>query len=93
MLRQLHKWISKLKFDAKQTTWGDYAEQNTYLSDERQKKLEFVADFVNRHQPKLVWDLGCNAGDYSEVALQGGTQYVVGWDIDQGALDAGFGQV
>jgi ribosomal protein L11 methylase PrmA len=38
----------------------------------------------------MVWDLGCNVGEYAEVALDAGAGYVVGWDMDQGALDTGF---
>ena len=35
----------------------------------------------------MVWDLGCNTGHYSQVALEAGADYVVGFDFDQGAVD------
>jgi ribosomal protein L11 methylase PrmA len=38
----------------------------------------------------MVWDLGCNAGRYSEVALAAGAEYAVGLDSDPGALDRAF---
>ena len=41
-------------------------------------------------KPKLVWDLGCNTGEYSKIALEAGASYAVGFDCDDGALDLGF---
>ena len=38
-------------------------------------------------KPKLLFDLGCNTGDYSVAALQAGAQYAVGFDFDFGALE------
>lgn len=91
MLRRLHKWISGLTPRNKQpTTWQNYSLENSYGPEEAEAKRAFVRGFIEAEKPARVWDLGCNAGDYSEVALQAGATYVVGWDIDQGALDAGF---
>jgi ribosomal protein L11 methylase PrmA len=38
----------------------------------------------------MLWDLGCNSGDYSKAALDAGAAYAVGFDFDQGALEAAF---
>jgi ribosomal protein L11 methylase PrmA len=91
LLRRLHKWIAGLApRDRRPTVWQNYSLENTYGPEEAEAKRAFVRDFIEAEKPATVWDLGCNAGDYSEVALQSGAQYVVGWDFDQGALDAGF---
>ncbi len=91
MLKQLRNWIAKLDpKDAGKTVWSDYAETHTYASDEEAKKRRFVAEFIDRVKPKTLWDLGCNTGVYAEVALDAGAKYVVGFDSDQGALDAAF---
>ena len=37
--------------------------------------------------PDLLFDLGCNSGDYSVTALDNGAKYVVGFDFDFGALE------
>jgi ribosomal protein L11 methylase PrmA len=34
--------------------------------------------------------LGCNTGEFSETALEGGAKYVVGFDFDHGALEASY---
>lgn len=88
MLTQLRNWIARLHpADSGRTEWGDYAETNTYSSDEEQAKRRFVADFVAADRPATVWDLGCNTGEYSEVALTGGAGRVIGFDADQTALE------
>jgi ribosomal protein L11 methylase PrmA len=38
----------------------------------------------------MIWDIGCNTGDYAKAALEAGAGYAVGFDFDQGALDAAF---
>jgi ribosomal protein L11 methylase PrmA len=91
MLKQLRNWIAKL--DPKhvgRTVWSDYAETHTYGSDEDAKKRRFVSEFIDKVKPKMLWDMGCNTGEYAEVALNAGAEYVVGFDSDQGALDAAF---
>jgi ribosomal protein L11 methylase PrmA len=39
---------------------------------------------------RMVWDIGCNTGDYSVAALQAGARSAIGFDFDQGALDIAF---
>ena len=91
MLRQLRNWISKQKpADTGKTVWGNYAQTHTYASNEAAAKRKFVAEFVEKTKPELVWDLGCNTGEYSNVALDAGANYVVGFDSNQGALEAAF---
>jgi ribosomal protein L11 methylase PrmA len=91
MLTQLRNWIAKLApADTSKTVWGDYDKTHSYSSDEAVAKHKFVADFVSHVKPALLWDLGCNTGEYTETALDAGATYVVGFDFDQGALEAAF---
>lgn len=91
LLRKMCSWISRLEpYDKTPTNWQNYSLENSYSPEEAQAKRKFIWDFVRATEPKMVWDLGCNAGDYAVAALEGGAAYVVGWDIDQGALDAAF---
>jgi ribosomal protein L11 methylase PrmA len=89
MLRNLRAWIAGMRdpFATEGTTWSSYEVENSYLAEEERRKLAFVADFIGRKRPAMVWDLGCNSGLYSETALRAGAQYVVGFDSDHGALD------
>lgn len=89
LLLQLKGWITSLKpKGAKATVWADYADGNTYGDAERKGKRELVSDFASRVQPNLLFDLGCNSGDFSRVALASGAKSVIGYDFDQGALTA-----
>ena len=62
-------------------------ETNSYSSDEEQAKRRFVGEFVAAERPATVWDLGCNTGEYSEVALTSGAGRVIRFDADQTALE------
>lgn len=91
MLRGLRKWIAGLEpADTGKTTWADYAGFNSYGSREAENKRNFIADFCRSLQPDLLWDIGCNTGDYSKVALESGATNIVGFDYDQGALNLAY---
>jgi|KBSMisStaDraftv2_1062788.scaffolds.fasta_scaffold07203_2 ribosomal protein L11 methylase PrmA len=91
MLNGLHSWVSTLEpAETGKTLWQDYATTHSYAADEERLKRQFIDNFVQETRPKLLWDLGCNTGDYAKVALASGAEYVVGFDSDQGALDSCF---
>lgn len=91
ILEGLRKWIIRLEPRERNTTvWQDYARNNSYTPEETQKKREFVKSFAESLPGAIVWDIGCNVGDYASVALEAGVGGVVGFDYDQGALDLAF---
>ncbi len=92
MLAQLRKWIAGLEPAGKdKSLWGEYSDGgHGYAPQEQAAKHKFVAEFCEKVKPPLLWDLGCNTGEYSECALEAGAQYVVGFDFDQHALEAAF---
>lgn len=91
ILLQLHQFISHLTpVEGTQTTWETYANDNTYETAEAAAKRAVVERFVEDSQPGLLIDLGCNTGDYSQIALSCGAKYVVGLDSDHGAIERAF---
>lgn len=91
ILHQLRGWIAGLKPAGSGTTvWQDYVGTHSYSDEEQQTKKAFIGEFVEAVQPAMLWDFGCNTGDFSEVALSAGAGAVIGFDFDQGALDAAF---
>jgi len=91
MLRGLRRWISKLKpANTGKTVWAGYAGDNSYRSEEARSKQKFITEFTRTLRPSMLWDIGCNSGDYSKTALDAGAKFVVGFDFDQGALDLAF---
>ena len=94
LLTQLKSWIGKMQpFKGGYSDWGDYSDTNTYDSREASKKADFVARFCQNTKADMLWDLGCNTGEYSEVALQAGTAFVVGFDFDDRALEKAYARL
>jgi ribosomal protein L11 methylase PrmA len=91
VLTGLRDWISRLEpKDGNKTVWRDYAEINSYSSDEARKKAEFVRQFAAAARPAVLWDLGCNTGEYSKAALEAGTRLCIGFDFDIGAIERAY---
>jgi len=91
LLQRLRDWIVRLDpADTGKTVWRDYAGNHSYQSDEVKAKAAFVGEMAAAVRPGILWDLGCNSGDYSKAALAAGAQYAVGFDFDHGALEAAF---
>lgn len=90
MLSQLRGYIAKMESPGGATVWGDYAGNTSYSSEQASEKADFVRDMVEAVKPKLFFDLGCNSGDYSVVALEAGAGKVVGFDFDHGALELAY---
>lgn len=91
ILGNLRDWIKKLKpKDGSKTTWSDYADDNSYASDEAEKKKAFVAGFAADMKPALLVDMGCNTGAFAETALQNGTARAIGFDFDTLAVEAAY---
>jgi ribosomal protein L11 methylase PrmA len=87
MLQGLRRAIAAMKPPGGATTWSDYAQCNSYGAAEADAKRRFIQDMVQKVQPRLMIDLGCNTGDYAEAALQAGAGLVIGFDFDHGALN------
>lgn len=91
LLRGMRRWISRLRPKGVRTTdWQGYADNNSYQAEESAAKRQFVAEFVREVSPDMLWDMGCNTGDYSMVALESGAGRVVGFDFDHNAVDAAY---
>ena len=86
MLRALIKAIERLKSDGA-TYWREYEHKNSYSTETMAEKDAVIKDFVIQNNLKRLIDLGCNAGKFSEIALNSGADHVIGMDIDSGALD------
>ena len=90
MLRDLRDWIARLNPRARRSAWRDYVSTCSYSDEESGHKREFVQRIVSERRPRVLWDLGCNTGAYARAALEAGAGYVVGFDMDHGALDAAY---
>jgi ribosomal protein L11 methylase PrmA len=91
MLSSLRNYIDGLKpADDAPSAWRDYANDNTYAAGETERKQAIVAEFAGKLRPRSLWDLGCNTGAYSELAIRAGARHVIGLDSDPQSLDRAF---
>ncbi len=91
MLKGLRRWIARLQpYASSKTVWQDYARENSYSDDESEKKRKFIKEFAKTLPGAMLWDIGCNTGDYAGAALTAGVGSVIGFDCDQGALELAF---
>ena len=91
LLNSLRAMISDLHLPGGEyTVWSQYAELAGYSDPEKIAKRSLVEQFVKQVRPKLLWDIGCNTGDYSQLALTAGAKQVVGFESDIGALDLAY---
>lgn len=90
MLAGLKDFIGRLELAGGRSVWSDYAEANSYDRETREAKHGFVARFAADEQPPMLFDIGCNSGDFSATALEAGARSVVAFDFDYGALEKAF---
>ncbi len=89
LLDSLISTVRRLAVKTLQTEWADYYQDNNYTQDSFEAKRHLVRRFIEKVQPKNVWDLGGNTGEFSRAAsdLQIPT---VCFDIDPGAVQQNY---
>lgn len=91
LLQQLRRWIAGLRSRcAGRSVWSDYTSRNSYDGAQTEAKRRFIAEFAAAARPRLLWDFGCNTGEYAETALANGAASVIGFDFDHGALEGAY---
>jgi len=81
IVQSLHKTVEGIKWKRTSEIWEEYGEIRTYQAEDVAKKSEYVDRVVKRLQPKVVWDLGANTGEFSLIAASHGA-FVVSIDGD-----------
>jgi hypothetical protein len=90
LLDSLETSVRKLSWQPAGTDWADYYEKADHYSDQAlAHKRELVAGFLDRVQPRNVWDLGANVGMFSRLASERGIP-TLAFDIDPGAVERNY---
>ena len=92
LIDSLENTVKKLRWKPIGTEWGDYYEFTNYSDEAFEIKKRLVAAWSSRVNPKLVWDLGANAGVFSRAAGPGNA-FVAAWDIDPCAVERNYLQM
>jgi len=90
LLKYMRAFVNTLNCGPKASTWGDYEATHTYDDSEFGQKRKFVAEFVGNAAPNMLFDLGCNAGEFSKLSLEAGAKNVIGFDFDPNAVDVAY---
>lgn len=85
-VRRLRALVERLRAPARPSEWSDYDTHHTYAPTDRESKVAFVRQAVAQLRGRRIIDLGCNIGEYSELALAAGSS-VVALDLDARAID------
>lgn len=90
MLKQLRAWIVSLEPQYGTSVWRNYTNTHSYDAAEHEAKREAVAICMQEMHPRLLWDMGCNNGEYSQLAVKNGASYAVAFESDSGVLEDAY---
>ncbi|HLE26495.1 MAG TPA: hypothetical protein VI793_00155 [Anaerolineales bacterium] len=91
LIGSLESAIRGLRWAPTQTDWANYAAEHNYRPEALEHKRQLVSAFLDRVQPRTVWDLGANVGQFSRLASQRGV-FTVAFDLDPGAVELNYRQ-
>jgi len=80
-VRKLGKLIKKLSWQGEDSEWGGYEEFHNYSKSDHRLKEMFIHDSVAGSEAGVVWDIGCNTGQFAKIAAQH-ADYVLAMDLD-----------
>lgn len=89
LVDSLESAIRKLKWKARGSEWGDYYEDINYSPEGFRHKKQIVSDFLDKLNPRVVWDLGANIGIFSRIASDKKIQ-VISFDADPAAVEKNY---
>lgn len=82
----LRRIIGKLRMREEDSAWVDYTRTHSYSDARMAQKEGFVRQVVSSRRHQLVWDLGCNIGNFSRIASEH-ADYVVAMDADHMSIE------
>jgi SAM-dependent methyltransferase len=75
-------WSINYKDTRTTSTWSDYTDNRSHYSDAQVLlKKETVKRWLNQIKPQWLADIGCNTGEFSEIAIESGAK-VISADYD-----------
>ena len=94
LMDSLEASVRKLSWKPAGTEWGDYytASASHYTAAAFENKRQVVRGYLERIQPRQVWDLGANTGEFSRLAAEQGIP-TLACDIDPAAVELNYQKV
>ena len=89
LIDSLETLVNKLNWQPQATEWANYYEDTNYSEVAFQHKKQLIAEFLEKINPKTVWDIGANVGVFSRIASTQGIQ-TISFDIDPIAVEKNY---
>ncbi|HSP86867.1 MAG TPA: hypothetical protein VLN45_01935, partial [Ignavibacteriaceae bacterium] len=89
LIENLENLIGKLKIKTNKTNWSNYYFDQHHTKKYFDEKKETVENYIKKINPRRVWDMGANEGEFSKIAsLNGGDNVqVVAFDNDHESIE------
>jgi SAM-dependent methyltransferase len=85
-VRKLRRLVTKLDWQGDDSEWGAYEVFHNYSESDHRQKESFVDECVRASDAAVVWDIGCNTGQFSRIAARH-ARHVLAMDLDHFAVE------
>lgn len=89
LIDHLETSVRKLEWKTDKTEWGDYYGQTNYSSGAFLHKQQLVEQFLDKFNPRNIWDIGANEGTFSRIASRKKIP-AISFDIDPLAVEKNY---
>lgn len=89
LISSLERTVKKCQMPKVKTEWGNYYSFTNYSGASFKAKKQLVEKYIKKVNPKNIWDLGGNTGEFSHIPASKGI-YTVCFDIDPLAVEKNF---
>jgi ribosomal protein L11 methylase PrmA len=90
ILNNLKNIVENIRLPNFDSYWENYEITSSYDKINLDIKSSIVKKFIKDNKINIIADLGCNTGHYSELCLNNGCQYVVGFDSDAASIEKSY---
>jgi hypothetical protein len=89
LIDNLESTTRKLDWNPEGTEWADYYDTTNYTDVSLEHKRRLVGEYLDRANPRTVWDLGANTGLFSRTAAGRGA-LTMAFDVDPAAVERNY---
>ena len=81
--------IERMEWQPSGTEWAGYSQESGYTASAKEHKKRIVAEMIAAVNPRSVWDLGANDGEFSRLASEKGIE-TTAFDADPAAAEMNY---
>lgn len=90
LIDSLENSVAKLRIKRRKSEWLTYsAGRHNYSNEALEHKIKTVKTYLQKCNPKELWDLGANTGVFSRIASESGAR-VIAFDQDPYCVEANY---